>query len=646
MILRTLVKISYQSALALTLYGVLLTAALIYWPGLSGPLVLDDFVNLAPLSDLESGVTTWRDVVSNNRSGPLGRPVSLLSFAANQVAFSGSVWWFKYVNLMLHLTGGLLVFWLSARLLSVAGARNPWGPSLIVAALWLFAPMHASTVLYVVQRMAQLAALFTLAGLLCYVIGRTRIPRNPVLGSLLIGSTFLVWTPLAILSKESGALLPVLAFVVEITFFRFRGSRHVRWGLKAAYIAVMLVPLITGSIWLLFSGSVLSAYETRDFTLTQRLLTEARVLWSYIAALLVPTGTGLGLFHDDYPISQSLFSPITTSLAIIAWAAVVLGTYLLRNSDWRIPMFGLMFYLVGHSMEGTIIPLELYFEHRSYLPSFGIFFSLVASARILQSQLQWNTASVATIAAIIVAAYAFALAQRVEAWKFWPTIILTAEAAHPKSSRLHTELASYYAEEGQLQTALSHLDRAEKLRPGKISSGIALHRLILYCAADRPPPDSVYRAAEQLRTFNQDAYTTNTAQFLSRLIADGTCTEFDATRIADILRAWVRHADGSDPAREWELHVDAARIYEHAGRLKDALEHLREAADLMPERLESRLLMLRFLIKHGQFDYASRVLKEAKRYDNHKRLDHSRMISEYEAVVGAIQRQKKLPKTN
>ena len=46
-----------------------------------------------------------------------------------------------------------------------------------VCAAWLLAPMLVSTVLYVTQRMAQLAALFTLAGLLAFTVGRRAIGR-------------------------------------------------------------------------------------------------------------------------------------------------------------------------------------------------------------------------------------------------------------------------------------------------------------------------------------------------------------------------------------------------------------------------------------------------------------------------------------
>ena len=34
--------------------------------------------------------------------------------------------------------------------------------------------------------------------------------------------------------------------------------------------------------------------------------------------------------------------------------------------------YGLLFYPIAHTIESTVWPLELYFEHRNYLPSIGL----------------------------------------------------------------------------------------------------------------------------------------------------------------------------------------------------------------------------------------------------------------------------------
>jgi hypothetical protein len=142
----------------LLLWGLLLVTAAIYWPGLNGPLVLDDFENLEPFAGIQSGALGWDEVLSANAIGLGGRPIAMISFAGNWLSSGGEVWSLKHTNLMLHLLCGTLLFWLAGRLLGEprsAVAAQRWWLALLVAALWLLSPMLVSTVLYIIQRMAQ-----------------------------------------------------------------------------------------------------------------------------------------------------------------------------------------------------------------------------------------------------------------------------------------------------------------------------------------------------------------------------------------------------------------------------------------------------------------------------------------------------------
>ena len=59
-----------------------LACVMIYWPGLSGPFLFDDFANLDALGQY-NGVRDWQTFklfVLGNASGPTGRPIAMLSF--------------------------------------------------------------------------------------------------------------------------------------------------------------------------------------------------------------------------------------------------------------------------------------------------------------------------------------------------------------------------------------------------------------------------------------------------------------------------------------------------------------------------------------------------------------------------------------
>src|SRR3546814_2498510 len=97
----------------------------------------------------------------------------MASFLANAQDWPADPRPFKATNLLIHLLNTLLVFVLARQLLGLAKCDKPLIAATLCAALWALHPMQVSTVLYVVQRMTELAALFSLLGLICYVHGRS-----------------------------------------------------------------------------------------------------------------------------------------------------------------------------------------------------------------------------------------------------------------------------------------------------------------------------------------------------------------------------------------------------------------------------------------------------------------------------------------
>ncbi|CAN0581221.1 unnamed protein product, partial [Ectocarpus sp. 12 AP-2014] len=227
---------------------------------------------------------------------------------------------------------------------------------------------------------AQLSALFTLLGLCLFSKWRadwvTRsAPYPELLRAFLL--LLIVWIT-AVLSKETGILLPWFLVLLEVFVFRgvYACKRCVI--VERGALVLAIVP-----VFLVFSGPLIApelfaAYENRPFTLSQRLLSEARILWSYVAWIAFPVTGALSLFHDDTSTSLSLFSPLTTVAAIVAWSLTLAGVVLVTR---RAPLlaFGVLFFLVGHSIESTVLPLELVFEHRNYLPSIGVVLCIVVA---------------------------------------------------------------------------------------------------------------------------------------------------------------------------------------------------------------------------------------------------------------------------
>ncbi|CAK0773521.1 protein O-mannosyl-transferase [Gammaproteobacteria bacterium] len=361
----------------------------VYFPGIGGFFVLDDLMNIVNNTSIHWQHLGWSELMaaaSSGMAGPLGRPIAMVSFGVNYY-FGGesSLPGLKLTNIALHAICGLLVYFLTKRLLPYWRQERPtvlapihW-LAWVVALFWVLHPLQVSTVLYTVQRMTVLSGLFSLAGLLAFVHGREQLIAGRENGVWWIGST-LVAGGLAVLSKESGALLGHLELVVELIFFRFAVAPQVATWRKLFSITAVMVPVVLVTGYLLYIALVVSTsgYTFREFDLIQRLLTESRVLWFYLRLLLVPDHSYMSLHHDDFEISRGLLQPWTTLPALISWFGLGVASLYAWRKQYALPLvFGLWWFLANHLLESTVVPLELVFEHRNYLAALGIVMPMV-----------------------------------------------------------------------------------------------------------------------------------------------------------------------------------------------------------------------------------------------------------------------------
>lgn len=382
------VRTQYITALAAFLVGAILLA--IYWPGLQGAFFFDDGpsilqaegVRLNTLS-LESLHQAW----TSGGAGPSGRPVAQLSFALDHYFSGFDPFAFKATNLVIHFVSGLLVFCLARRLLiavkPATKSHHLLIASAVVATLWLLHPIQLLPVLHVVQRMTSLSALFLLAALLLHVRGREQGARAGA--AMLIAAWAILW-PLSFFSKETGALFPLFALAWEVTVRRSsRGNLDRFARVLAAFTGLCLV---AGMAYVLSPRGqwLWSGYDFRPFSVIERLLTEARVLWFYIGLIFAPRLEALGLYHDDIAVSTDLVSPWSTLPSLLGLIGLAWLAWRMRTRA-SLVAFGIAWFLIGHAMESTVLPLEIAHEHRNYIALFGI---LIAAGWALICALESN----------------------------------------------------------------------------------------------------------------------------------------------------------------------------------------------------------------------------------------------------------------
>jgi protein O-mannosyl-transferase len=374
----------------------------VYWPGLSGGYLFDDYPNIVDNTGVQppdAHLSTLVAAALSSPSSEFKRPLASLSFAANYLATGLDPYWMKLTNLVIHLLNGWLIFMLAGALLRSAPLPDRRVHTSIVASLiatgWMLLPINLTGVLYVVQRMESMANLFVLLGLLGYVAGRRRMlgltttpagstdaPKRgwvsaETSGLLLCIASITIPTLLGLLAKETAVMLPLYAGLVEWMVFQLRtpaGRQDRR--LLTVFLVVLVTPMVFGLAWLLPQVASQDYWSTRDFTLGTRLLSEARIVVDYIGWTLLPTPGALSFYHDDFQISTGLLTPWTTLTSIVLLVALTALMLWLRS---RRPLaaLGIAFFLGCQLLTGTILPLELIYEHRNYFASFGLLLAIV-----------------------------------------------------------------------------------------------------------------------------------------------------------------------------------------------------------------------------------------------------------------------------
>lgn len=445
---------------------------LCYWPGIKGGFLFDDFHNLEQLGTY-GGVHDWDSLyayVHSGMSGPLGRPLSLLSFLLDDNTWPSYAPWFKLTNLWTHVLCGLVLCWcnlLILRLMRFEESVAQW-MAVFAAACWMLHPLLVSTTLYVVQRMAQLSTLFIFGGLLVYLQGRTLLERSPRAAYLCMSIGLAFGTLLAVLAKENGALLPLLVLVLEWCLAgQMQGSRPARvwqaallWLPSAAVLGYLASQINFDP----------NHWPERSFDQPQRLLSESRILWEYLRLLFLPQIEGQGLFQDGFEISRGLVTPWTTLPSVIGILLLLGGSIGLRKK-YPLTCFGVLFFFCGHLIESTVVGLELYFEHRNYLSAAFLFLPI---AVLLHELSKTKTREfVFSIGIVMIAFLSFVTYQRAELWSDSEKLQLYWAQANVNSPRAQNAIASYLIRTGRKDEAEAVLQNAMQRMPSSAYLNIA-----------------------------------------------------------------------------------------------------------------------------------------------------------------------------
>lgn len=546
-------------------------ACIAYLPGLGGSLHFDDYPNLGGLATADSFLKRL-DFVFSGEAGPIGRPLALATFSLQQSAWPENVTLLLATNLSFHLIAGVAVYllaWALARSQSlIKGEQHTL--AILTTGFWLLSPLLASTQLMLVQRMATLSGLFVFLGLAAYAWGRVLHLERPVLGSALTFVGLLVGTGLATLSKENGALLPLLALTIEYTLLRVAPqgrsswtttvSRWLIWG-GTAFILLYLASRLPG----------LLTHGGREYSALARFLTQPMILWEYVWHLAVPSVSVVSPFTDDVKAISSL-TDRTFILSTIAWILMIASAFWYRTR-YRVWSFSVFFFLGAHLLESSVINLELYFPHRNYVAAFAVYFGLSYATTMAPRQFSTllRTGAFAYLAMFAVILWS--------ATSLWGNPRIAAEIwaiNQPDSARAQHYLAGAYVDEGDLVTAHRLLDQLASRDGG---SGLYATQRLLLCQFEwEDQARSVEITAGALRTSRHENGLGVTFDLLTDTVLSGGCPRIGIDDIESLLSATEANPRyAHDTNLHAKIATARARLADNRGDLDASLEYMRTA---------------------------------------------------------------------
>ncbi|WP_154224012.1 hypothetical protein [Marinicella rhabdoformis] len=442
-------KISYIPHIVALCLIIAFTAAL-YYPALAGAFIFDDYHSLSFLKYINGDVNLDNvlNFISFADTGPLKRPISVLSFLIDGNNWPTDPFPFKRTNLIIHIFNAVLLYFIILVILnqSSLGTKQTAIITIFSVAFWVLHPYLLSTSMYVVQRMAMLSATFVFLGVLTFLLLRKKAEISPHNRTYnLIAVVFLGCTMLSVLSKENGILLLLLIPLLE------KQVVQNYWGFsqlpKTWRLLLFWLPVTTFVfIFILQIPGYMSGYADREFTLYERLISQPRAIVNYLHHYVTPYYLTEGIYTDGFIKSTGLFKPVTTIISVCSIVAMFLLAFV-KRAKWPIFSFSVFFFFVSHLLESTIFPLELYFEHRNYLA-----FAFLALPMVSFLFNKWSTIGT-VILSVVLLFTSFQTFLRASLWGNDFLMHKETVLAFPESNRARVWTSNYYSSWGDYNSA-------------------------------------------------------------------------------------------------------------------------------------------------------------------------------------------------
>jgi tetratricopeptide (TPR) repeat protein len=438
----------------------------IYSHTLNGPFIFDDKAKIRGNTNIRMTELNLENLLKagSNKKGSLSmRPVGYFTYALNYYFHRYDLKGYHIVNIIIHILTSIFLYAFIKTTLSLPSIKfkdnQAYAIATFAALIWLVHPLQTQSVTYIMQRLNSLAAMFYVLSFWLYLKGRLAEERQKIW--LWFACSCLAWI-LALGCKQIAVTLPFFALLFEWYFFQDLSKvwlkRHLKYLLGISAFCILLFLIYTGfNPWEKIQS--LHDYARQEFTITQRLFTQFRVVILYLSLIFLPLPSRLNLDYD-FPLSFSLINPVTTLISLGAIISLLAFAFYLAKRE-RLISFCILWFFGNLVIESSILPLALVFEHRNYLPSMMVCLipSLLVYRYLKTDRLRIG---LLCLVAVLLAVWTY---QRNGVWQSPLTLWTDVVKKSPNNDRAHANLGIALAKQGEHDEAIEHYHKALQINP-------------------------------------------------------------------------------------------------------------------------------------------------------------------------------------
>jgi tetratricopeptide (TPR) repeat protein len=280
------------------------------------------------------------------------------------------------------------------------------------------------------------------------------------------------------------------------------------------------------------------------------------------------------------------------------------------------PVFslGLLWFFAGHLMESTVIPLEIAYEHRNYLPMLGVLLAIVHVINYgcykLGHRKLWG---ILPAFMLLVGGTTYV---RAEQWSTYQSFYLYEVLHHPDSARTQSGLSLVLEASGKYAEAMEASRRA-----AEIEVRDAGYMMNVYLLAARQ--GITLGEAEQKETLKRLTSYPITATTLITIERIGSCLQTWCKTLRIPMETWLRTLlQRTDAPDRPFLLYQLGRNMAISGRFSEALEYFRMSSARDPMFLHPMFEQANIYLHSGDLLNAEDTLlrlREANKKTTHPR---------------------------